>query len=83
MNAHQQAAVALMATKARGQRREWRPAAPVPGQWLDWADPATGKVGQCLMDADGAWKQAPLGEQPVVLAWQGPKNSAKVEGSPL
>lgn len=43
---------------------------PQPGCWYDFLDPETGKCGQCLMGEDGRWKQAPLGVQPVILAFR-------------
>jgi hypothetical protein len=42
---------------------------PVPEFLYDFFDPATGKYGQCRLDFDGRWSQAPLGEQPVVLEY--------------
>lgn len=65
-------AIALMASRAGKAASLWRPAGPLtPGVFYDWADPATGRVGQCWIGRDGDWVQAPLGGQPVVLEYLG------------
>lgn len=65
---HEQAAIALARRKMANARGTWVPVRGEPVGWHDWADPATGRVGQCLR-RDGAWVQAPLGDDPVVLAY--------------
>jgi len=40
----------------------------------DWADPVTGQIGQCWR-RDEQWAQAPLGDEPVILAWDSGKRS--------
>ena len=42
-----------------------------PGVWYDFADPRTGRYGQCQLRADGTWVQPPRGDAPVVLEWVG------------
>lgn len=65
---HQAFARALFASHFGQSSNLWRVIVnPEPGIWYDWADPETGKIGQCCLAESGKWKQAPLGNQPVVL----------------
>ncbi len=40
---------------------------PEIGVWYDFYDLETGKCGQCLKIAGGAWHQKPLGISPTIL----------------
>ncbi len=42
-----------------------------PGQWYDFVDLETAAFGQCRRAPDGTWQQAPVGKNPVLLAWKG------------
>lgn len=42
---------------------------PEIGVWYDFFDVATGRYGQCRLGPGGVWKQAPLGDAPVILGY--------------
>ena len=66
---HERAALRLIESRQGARGGPWIPVrTPQPGVWYDWANPATGQVGQCRCNRDG-WSAAPWGERPVVLAW--------------
>jgi hypothetical protein len=69
---YEREAVRLMERRQPSKRPGgWVPVRnPLPGVWYDWADPFSGKVGQCRRGAEG-WTQGPRGLRPVVLAWAG------------
>lgn len=52
---------------------------PELGIWYDFSDPATGLVGQCMMNLDGTWKQDPRGQQPVVFCFRHPRRRKRAE----
>jgi len=59
------------------QHGEWKPVgAPEPKVFYDWMNDSGG-FGQCWKNADGAWKQAPLGNNPAVLAHVGKKAAGR------
>lgn len=47
------------------------------GMWYDFYCPITGKYGQCCMGENGAWKQDPRGERPVILWWHDPRKKRR------
>ena len=42
---------------------------PEPERWYDYANADTGDFGQCILDQQGKWLQAPRGPKPVLLAY--------------
>lgn len=71
MTPHEAEAVALMRRRCPKDPGDWAPLGrdPAIGVWYDWADPATGKVGQACASAAG-WHQDPRGERPVLLVYR-------------
>jgi len=73
MSAHERDAVTLYSGLARtAPQWHWPVTEIVAGVMYDWADPATGKVGQCWTDEGGKWLQAPKGQDPVILEYWRP-----------
>ena len=65
---HEIEAMVLFATKCHKDVVLWEPVRSIErGFWYDFADPATGTIGQCRMDYDWTWQQAPRGTEPVIL----------------
>jgi hypothetical protein len=71
---HEVEALALFAKTCHKDGIFWEPVRLLErGVWYDFADPATGKTGQCRMGSGWTWVQAPLGYEPVILRFLGDK----------
>ena len=71
--AHDGKAVSLFAAKANCNVKSLSVVTDLrDGYWYDWADPDTGKIGQCRR-VGGRWTQAPEGKRPVVLRYEKPR----------
>ena len=69
MTKEQADAMELVALRLGGHPWNWAPLPEweiKPNIWYNWADPKTGKVGECLRKAK-EWAKPPTGEQPVVF----------------
>ena len=65
---HEIRARLIFALKAKANPKHYRVIRkPELGVWYDFADPETQAYGQCRLNADGTWHQAPSGEDPVFL----------------
>lgn len=75
--AHEGKAVSLFAAKANCNVKSLSVVTdPKDGYWYDWADPDTGKIGQCRR-VSGQWTQAPEGKRPVVLRYEKPRQGER------
>ena len=69
MTKDQAVAMELMARHHGGHPWNWAPLPEwevKPHIWYNWADPKTGRVGECLRRLTD-WAQPPTGEEPVVF----------------
>lgn len=72
------AIICEQSNKPKAKKNHWKVIAkPKYGTWYDWVDVPNAKVGQCLIGEDGHWRQDPLGDDPILVAYVGPKKKAK------